>query len=161
MARAATRSSGPGNPLLNQYLKCMGEIPLLKRADEVEVARLIALNGADAEIAKQTLINANLRLVVSIAKQYSIVGQTNCGESCIDPDDEDLYKKLEKNLTPAPDGVDDPCYQEGFPVYIETVTHGVGKLAKPVDLYTSNYTWIARVTCVCVSCCCRKIFLYN
>ena len=61
-------------PLLNQYLKCMGAIPLLKRADEVEVARLIALNGADSEIAKQTLINANLRLVVSIAKQYSYRG---------------------------------------------------------------------------------------
>ena len=74
MARAASRSTGPGNPLLNQYLKCMGAIPLLKRADEVEVARLIALNGADSEIAKQTLINANLRLVVSIAKQYSYRG---------------------------------------------------------------------------------------
>jgi len=52
----------------------MGAIPLLKRADEVEVARLIALNGADSEIAKQTLINSNLRLVVSIAKQYSYRG---------------------------------------------------------------------------------------
>ena len=51
----------------------MGEIPLLKRDDEVEVARLIALNGADAEL-QQTLINANLRLVVSIAKQYSYRG---------------------------------------------------------------------------------------
>ncbi len=74
MASAASRSNGPGNPLLNQYLKCMGEIPLLKRADEVEVARLIARNGPDAEIARQTLITANLRLVVSIAKQYSYRG---------------------------------------------------------------------------------------
>jgi len=52
----------------------MGAIPLLKREDEIEVARRIAENGNDAEIAKQTLINANLRLVVSIAKQYSYRG---------------------------------------------------------------------------------------
>ena len=74
MARAARTSTGPGNPLLNQYLKCMGEIPLLKREDEVEVARLIAMNGPDTEIARATLITANLRLVVSIAKQYSYRG---------------------------------------------------------------------------------------
>jgi RNA polymerase primary sigma factor len=76
MATAATRtrSTGNGNPLLNKYLKCMGEIPLLSRQDEVEVARLVARAGPDAEIAKQCLINANLRLVVSIAKQYSYRG---------------------------------------------------------------------------------------
>ena len=62
------------NELFNIYLQKMGSIPLLSRDDETEVARRIAENGNDAEIAKQTLINANLRLVVSIAKQYSYRG---------------------------------------------------------------------------------------
>ena len=55
MATAATRArpTGQGNPLLNKYLKRMGEIPLLSRQDEVEVARLVARAGPDAEIAKQ------------------------------------------------------------------------------------------------------------
>jgi len=59
------------NELFNIYLQKMGSIPLLSREDEIEVARRIAEQGNDAEIAKQTLITANLRLVVSIAKQYS------------------------------------------------------------------------------------------
>ncbi|MFH1468722.1 MAG: sigma-70 family RNA polymerase sigma factor [Pseudomonadota bacterium] len=63
-----------GNILLNKYLKNMGAIPLLSREDEVEVARRIEAGGPDAELAKQALINANLRLVVSIAKQYSYRG---------------------------------------------------------------------------------------
>jgi RNA polymerase primary sigma factor len=76
MAIAAKRrtSKGQGNPLLNKYLKRMGQIPLLSREDEVEVARRIAEGGPDAEIAKQALISANLRLVVSIAKQYGYRG---------------------------------------------------------------------------------------
>jgi RNA polymerase primary sigma factor len=65
---------GNGNILLNKYLKMMGEIPLLTRDDEVEVARRIDAGGPDAEIAKATLVNANLRLVVSIAKQYTYRG---------------------------------------------------------------------------------------
>jgi RNA polymerase primary sigma factor len=63
-----------GNPMFNLYLKRIGSIDLLKREDEIEVARRIAENGNDAEIAKQTLITSNLRLVVSIAKQYSYRG---------------------------------------------------------------------------------------
>ena len=71
------RSSAPigtGNILLNKYLKTMGEIPLLSRDDEVEVARRIDAGGADCDLAKATLVNANLRLVVSIAKQYTYRG---------------------------------------------------------------------------------------
>ena len=69
-----TAPIGNGNVLLNKYLKMMGEIPLLSRDDEVEVARRIDAGGPDAEIAKATLVNANLRLVVSIAKQYTYRG---------------------------------------------------------------------------------------
>jgi len=73
-SRRAAAPIGPGNVLLNKYLKMMGEIPLLNREDEVEVARRIDAGGPDAEIAKATLVNANLRLVVSIAKQYTYRG---------------------------------------------------------------------------------------
>jgi len=60
--------------LLNQYLESMGLIPLLSSEDEVEVARRIDDGGPDAELAKNALIAANLRLVVSIAKQYTYRG---------------------------------------------------------------------------------------
>ena len=56
--------------LLDKYLRSMGAIPLLSATDEVEVARRIEVGGPDAELAKATLIKSNLRLVVSIAKQY-------------------------------------------------------------------------------------------
>ncbi len=73
-ARRGSAPIGDGNVLLNKYLRMMGEIPLLKRDDEVEVARRIDLGGPDAELAKATLVTANLRLVVSIAKQYTYRG---------------------------------------------------------------------------------------
>ncbi len=72
-ASPSLRSSavGEGNILLNKYLKRMGEIPLLTRDDEVEVARRIDAGGPDSELARAELVNANLRLVVSIAKGYT------------------------------------------------------------------------------------------
>lgn len=79
MARAATRTrvstkKDDSGQLLNQYLRAMGAIPLLSAKDEVEVARRIDDGGPDADLAKSALIKANLRLVVSIAKQYSYRG---------------------------------------------------------------------------------------
>jgi len=73
VALARTKELGQ-NLLLNKYLKRMGSIPLLKRPDEIEVARRVREGGPESELAKVTLINSNLRLVVSIAKQYSYRG---------------------------------------------------------------------------------------
>ena len=72
--RRRAESREPSGQLLNRYLRSMGAIPLLSAEDEVEVARRIDDGGPDSEMAKAELINANLRLVVSIAKQYSYRG---------------------------------------------------------------------------------------
>jgi len=74
VAQTKRNQPGIGSPLLNKYLKSMGEIPLLNREDEIEVARRVRDGGPDSELAKVALINANLRLVVSIAKQYTYRG---------------------------------------------------------------------------------------
>ncbi|MBZ0186349.1 MAG: sigma-70 family RNA polymerase sigma factor, partial [Candidatus Obscuribacterales bacterium] len=53
------------------YLKEIGSIPLLTADQEIEFARKIEVGGAEGAIAKRQLVQANLRLVVSIAKKYS------------------------------------------------------------------------------------------
>ena len=50
------------------YLQQIGRIPLLSAQEELEVAKKIY--ETQSEIARKVLINANLRLVVSIAKKY-------------------------------------------------------------------------------------------
>jgi RNA polymerase primary sigma factor len=52
---------------LQLFLKDIGKVPLLTAAQEVELAKRIEL-GEHA--AKQAMVEANLRLVVSIAKRY-------------------------------------------------------------------------------------------
>ncbi|MCT3514304.1 sigma-70 family RNA polymerase sigma factor, partial [Lactobacillus delbrueckii] len=62
--------SAPGsrmNDPVRQYLKRIGRVSLLSGDEEVQLAKRI---GAGDEEAKQELTNANLRLVVSIAKRY-------------------------------------------------------------------------------------------
>ncbi len=51
------------------YLKEIGRVPLLTAEEETELARRLAENSQD-EPARQRLAEANLRLVVSIAKKY-------------------------------------------------------------------------------------------
>ncbi|MFG2935968.1 RNA polymerase sigma factor [Streptomyces sp. NPDC048282] len=94
--RAAARADtgSPSSDLFRQYLREIGRIPLLTAAEEVELARRVEaglfaeerLGGAsdlDSELAldldrlvvmgrmaKRRLIEANLRLVVSVAKRY-------------------------------------------------------------------------------------------
>ncbi|WP_372458247.1 MULTISPECIES: RNA polymerase sigma factor [Streptomyces] len=87
-------TSGPSSDLFRQYLREIGRIPLLSAAEEVELARRVEAglfaeeklgNTPDLDtqlaldldrlvvlgrMAKRRLIEANLRLVVSVAKRY-------------------------------------------------------------------------------------------
>ena len=92
--RPRAETGGPSSDLFRQYLREIGRIPLLTAAEEVELARRVEaglfaeekLGGApdlDSQLAldldrlvvmgrmaKRRLIEANLRLVVSVAKRY-------------------------------------------------------------------------------------------
>ena len=60
-------NSAKVNDPVRMYLKEIGVVPLLSNEEEKELA--IAVENGDLE-AKQRLVEANLRLVVSIAKRY-------------------------------------------------------------------------------------------
>ncbi len=92
--RTRTETGGPSSDLFRQYLREIGRIPLLTAAEEVELARRVEaglfaeakLSGTPdldtqlaldldklvvmGRMAKRRLIEANLRLVVSVAKRY-------------------------------------------------------------------------------------------
>lgn len=62
------------NDILQNYLKDIGRVKLLKSSEEKELGRQIKEGKTkEAELAKKKLVQANLRLVVSIAKKY--IGQ--------------------------------------------------------------------------------------
>ncbi|MFF7919558.1 RNA polymerase sigma factor [Streptomyces mirabilis] len=89
-----TDTGGPSSDLFRQYLREIGRIPLLTAAEEVELARRVEAglfaeeklrlaSDLDSQLAldldklvvmgrmaKRRLIEANLRLVVSVAKRY-------------------------------------------------------------------------------------------
>jgi len=69
----------PIDDSVRMWLREIGKTPLLTMAQEVKLARTIAeADGKtpEAYFAKEKLIQANLRLVVSIAKRYSGRGMT-------------------------------------------------------------------------------------
>lgn len=55
---------------VRMYLKEIGKVPLLSAEEEIELAKLMEKGGPEGERAKKKLAEANLRLVVSIAKRY-------------------------------------------------------------------------------------------
>ena len=63
-----TQNTAIADDSVKIYLQQIGKIPLLSFEDELEVARQIKEKGSQK--AREILINANLRLVVSIAKKY-------------------------------------------------------------------------------------------
>lgn len=58
--------------VLQMYLKDVSKIKLLKKEEEIEVGKKIKEGSKkEADIARKKLIQANLRLVISIAKKYT------------------------------------------------------------------------------------------
>ena len=61
---------------LDKYLVEIGRQPLVTIEEEIELAQAIRKGGPEGEKAKERLVTANLRFVVSVAKQYQHQGLT-------------------------------------------------------------------------------------
>ena len=59
---------------LDKYLVEIGRAPLISIDEEIELAQKIKKGGREGERAKEKLVTANLRFVVSVAKQYQHQG---------------------------------------------------------------------------------------
>ena len=61
---------------MDKYLVEIGRAPLISIDEEIELAQKIKKGGPEGERAKDKLVTANLRFVVSVAKQYQHQGLT-------------------------------------------------------------------------------------
>jgi RNA polymerase primary sigma factor len=59
---------------LDRYLVEIGRVPMITVEEEIELAQAIRKGGKEGERAKEKLVKANLRFVVSVAKQYQHQG---------------------------------------------------------------------------------------
>ncbi len=65
------KDKGPSDDSIFMYLKEIGKISTLNAEQEILITREIKKGGLQGEKAKRQLVQANLRLVVSIAKRYA------------------------------------------------------------------------------------------
>lgn len=65
-----------GTQSLNNYLAEIGRIPMITPDEEITLANAIRKGGKEGERAKDKLVRANLRFVVSVAKQYQHKGMS-------------------------------------------------------------------------------------
>lgn len=59
---------------MTEYFNDIGNISLLTQEEEIELAKKIEIGGIQGKLAFDKLVSANLRLVVSIAKNYAKKG---------------------------------------------------------------------------------------
>ena len=59
---------------LDKYLVEIGRVPMITVDEEIELAQAIRNGGKEGERATEKLVKANLRFVVSVAKQYQHQG---------------------------------------------------------------------------------------
>lgn len=59
---------------LDKYLAEISRVPMITPDQEVELAQIIRKGGKQGDLAKEKLVTANLRFVVSVAKQYQHQG---------------------------------------------------------------------------------------
>ena len=72
--KIATSITNRSEESLNKYLVEISRLPMISPEQEVELAQQIHKGGKTGEKAKNKLVTANLRFVVSVAKQYQNQG---------------------------------------------------------------------------------------
>ena len=95
---------------VKMYLKDIGKVPLLSAEDEKRLAKIMkseTSTEAEKKAAKDTLVNANLRLVVSYAKKYvgkgmqflDLIQEGNLGlMKAADKYDPDFYREPDREV---------------------------------------------------------------
>jgi RNA polymerase primary sigma factor len=71
---AKANGLGRTNHLLDKYLQEIGREDLITAEEEVVLARKMKKGGKEGDKALETMVKANLRFVVSVAKQYQSQG---------------------------------------------------------------------------------------